>query len=155
MIQPNTPAPEFELPDQDGVIAHLADARGSWVLLYFYPKDDTPGCTMQACLIRDNWTEFQGLPVVVWGVSADSPAKHKRFIEKYQLPFRLLSDESHAMLQSYGVWQEKKFMGRRYMGIARTSVLIDPQGVVRRLYEDVKPSAHADQVLADLKALAQ
>lgn len=155
MIQPNTPAPEFALPDQDGVTARLSDARGSWVLLYCYPKDDTPGCTMQACLIRDNWTEFQSLPVMVWGVSADSPAKHKRFIEKYQLPFRLLSDESHDMLQSYGVWQEKKFMGRRYMGIARTSFLIDPQGVVRRVYEDVKPSAHADQVLADLKTLAQ
>lgn len=155
MIQPNTPAPEFSLPDQDGAIARLSDARGSWVLLYCYPKDDTPGCTMQACLIRDNWTEFQSLPVMVWGVSADSPAKHKRFIEKYQLPFRLLSDESHDMLQSYGVWQEKKFMGRRYMGIVRTSFLIDPQGVVRRVYEDVKPSAHADQVLADLKALAQ
>lgn len=155
MIQPNTPAPEFALPDQDGVIARLSDAQGSWVLLYCYPKDDTPGCTMQACLIRDNWTEFQSLPVMVWGVSADSPAKHKRFIEKYQLPFRLLSDESHGMLQSYGVWREKKFMGRRYMGIARTSFLIDPQGVVRHVYEDVKPSAHADQVLADLKALAQ
>lgn len=153
MISPNTEAPDFLLPDQDGVSVSLATAQGKWLLLYFYPKDDTPGCTQQACLLRDNWEEFQSLPVIVWGVSADSPAKHKKFIAKYNLPFRLLSDESHQMLQTYGVWQEKKFMGRRYMGILRTSVLIDPSGVVRRVYEDVKPSAHADQVLADLREL--
>jgi peroxiredoxin Q/BCP len=155
MIKLNTQAPDFSLLDQDDVAVSLADAKGKWLLLYFYPKDDTPGCTQQACLIRDNWQEFQSLPVVVWGVSADSPAKHKKFIAKYELPFRLLSDESHTMLEAYGVWQEKKFMGRRYMGIARTSVLIDQQGLVRRVYEDVKPAAHADQVLADLKELTR
>lgn len=146
-------APEFSLPDQDGKIHTLAQYRGQWVLLYFYPKDDTEGCTKEACMIRDDFPHFQGLKAVVLGVSIDSVASHKKFAEKYSLPFTLLSDESKEVVNRYGVWGLKKFMGREYEGTSRVSFLIDPNGKIAKAYEKVVPSEHAAEVVADLKAL--
>jgi len=145
-------APEFELADQDGVMHKLADYRGKRVLLYFYPKDDTTGCTKEACAIRDSFPDFKGLDAVVLGVSADSVKSHKKFAEKYSLPFTLLADEGKEVVNLYGVWGLKKFMGREYEGIFRTSFLIDPDGTIAKIYENVKPEIHAREVLSDLKS---
>lgn len=120
-------------------------------MLYFYPKDDTPGCTKQACMIRDHFPDFKKLKLTVLGVSVDSVKRHKKFAEKYDLPFTLLADESKSVVKQYGVWAKKKFMGREYMGTLRTSFLIDPKGVIVTIYENVKPDEHADRVLADMK----
>ncbi len=152
-LKENQKAPSFSLSDQDGKIHKLADYKGQWVLLYFYPKDDTPGCTKEACMIRDNFPEFKKLKVQVFGVSADSAAKHAKFATKYKLPFTLLADEQKEVIEKYGVWTKKKFMGREYMGILRTSFLIDPDGKIAKIYENVKPPVHAEEVLADLKQL--
>lgn len=146
-------APGFHLPDQAGREHDLKDYLGQWVLLYFYPKDDTPGCTVEACTLRDNFPKFKKMKAVVLGVSADAVKKHAKFAEKYDLPFTLLSDEKKEMLGDYGVWAKKKFMGREYMGILRNSYLIDPEGKIAKIYEGVKPAQHAEEVLADLKAL--
>ncbi len=148
-------APQFSLADQDNKTHSLKDYTGQWVLLYFYPKDDTPGCTKEACSFRDNLPKFKKLKAVVFGVSADSVSKHKKFADKYKLPFTLLADEDKKMINAYGVWQMKKFMGREYMGIARTSFLIDPEGKIAKIYEGVKPEAHPEEVLSDLKALTK
>ena len=148
------PAPDFTLPDQDGVSHTLSESRGSWTLLYFYPKDDTPGCTKQACALRDAFPDFKKLGIRVFGISPDSVKKHKRFAEKYGLPFTLLADEGHAVADRYGVWGRKKFMGREYDGVFRTSFLVGSDGTVARIYENVKPELHANEVLADLRELA-
>jgi thioredoxin-dependent peroxiredoxin len=148
-----TLAPDFTLLDQDGIAHTLSRYRGKWVLIYFYPKDDTGGCTKQACAIRDADPDFKKLEAVVLGVSADSVKSHKKFAEKYQLPFTLLADENKQVVNAYGVWGWKKFMGREYEGIFRTSFLVDPSGKIAKVYEKVKPEAHADEVLADLKVL--
>lgn len=148
--QPGTPAPDFTLLDQDGVSHTLSAHRGSRVLLYFYPKDDTPGCTKQACGIRDAMPELSKLDAIVFGISADSVKSHKKFAEKYGLPFTLLADETKEVSKAYGVWGMKKMMGREYEGISRTSFLIDREGIIEKVYEKVKPELHADQVLADL-----
>ncbi len=145
-------APEFSLPDQDGKVHALRDLKGSWTLLYFYPKDDTPGCTTEACGIRDAWAEFKKRKLRVIGVSVDPVKRHKKFAEKYELPFTLLADEGKDMVNAYGVWGKKKFMGREYMGIKRWSFLIDPDGKIFKVYEDVKPAAHAQEILADFAA---
>jgi thioredoxin-dependent peroxiredoxin len=147
-------APEFSLPDQDGNIHSLRDYRGSWVLLYFYPKDDTPGCTTEACGIRDSYTDYEKRHVTVLGVSIDPITRHKKFIAKYDLPFTLLSDVEKKVVARYGVWGEKKFMGRTYMGTRRESFLIDPEGIIRKRYRDVQPSAHAQEVLEDVATLS-
>lgn len=144
-------APDFTLPDQDGKAHTLSDYKGKWVLLYFYPKDDTPGCTKEACGIRDNFPKFKKVNAMVFGVSADSAAKHKKFTEKYKLSFTLLSDEDKTVIKKYGIWAKKKFMGREYLGIVRTSFLIDPKGKVAKIYENVKPDIHAEEVLEDLQ----
>ncbi len=146
-------APGFALPDQAGEEHVLGDCRGKWVLLYFYPKDDTPGCTKEACMIRDNFPKFKKLKVQVFGISVDSARRHAKFAEKYDLPFTLLSDEDKKVVKLYGVWGKKKFMGREYMGTFRTSFLIDPRGKIAKVYENVKPEVHAEEVLADLKEL--
>jgi peroxiredoxin Q/BCP len=146
-------APAFDALDQDGARHRLADYEGQTFLLYFYPKDDTPGCTKEACTIRDSWAAFKGAGVAVLGVSVDSVAKHKKFAEKYELPFTLLSDEERAIVNAYGVWGKKKFMGREYMGTNRWSFLVGPAGTILKIYEDVKPADHAAEVLADAKAL--
>lgn len=147
-------APEFSLPDQNGVVHTLSECVGKWVLLYFYPKDNTPGCTKEAEALRDVFPDFSTLNVVVFGISSDSIASHKKFAEKYTLPFVLLSDEGKDMVRAYGVWGTKKMMGREYEGIFRTSFLISPEGTIAKIYEQVKPELHAAEVLSDVKAYA-
>ena len=147
------PAPEFVLPDQNGQPRALADFLGQWVVLYFYPKDDTPGCTKEACSFRDGFARFKRAGIIVLGVSADSVKKHAKFVEKYELPFLLLADESKVVVEQYGVWAKKKFMGREYMGILRTTFLIDPEGKIAMIYENVKPEEHAEEVLAEVMRL--
>lgn len=143
-------APDFTLADQDGKSHTLSDYRGRWILLYFYPKDNTPGCTKEACMIRDAFPRFEGVHARVFGISVDSVESHKKFADEFQLPFRILADTAHSVVELYGVWGEKKMMGRTYMGTKRTSFLVDPNGVIRKIYEGVKPEVHAEEVLADL-----
>jgi thioredoxin-dependent peroxiredoxin len=150
----NSSAPDFTLPDQDGKEHTLSNYKGQWVLLYFYPKDDTTGCTKEACAIRDEFPAFGKLKVKVLGLSIDSVKSHKKFAEKYELPFTLLADEGKKVVNQYGLWAKKKFMGREYMGTLRTSFLIDPKGAIAKIYENVKPETHADEVLKDLKELS-
>jgi len=144
-------APDFALPDQNGTTHTLSDHRGHWVLLYFYPKDDTPGCTKEACMIRDTFPRFENVHAEVFGVSKDSVASHKKFAEKYELLFPLLSDESGKVVEAYGVWQKKKMMGKEYIGIVRSSFLINPEGIIEKVYEKVRPETHAAEVLEDLR----
>ncbi len=153
MLKIGEPAPDFSLLDQDGQTQSLKDQRGKWLLIYFYPKDDTPGCTKEACSMRDNLTSFGQLNLTVFGVSADSVKSHKKFADKFNLNFPILADEQKDMVKSYGVWMMKKFMGREYLGINRTSFLIDPQGKIAKIYEKVKPEGHAQEVAADLLEL--
>ncbi len=153
MIKVGNKAPAFNLPDQFKHEQKLSDYAGKWVLLYFYPKDDTPGCTVEACSIRDNWGDFKDAGLTVLGVSVDPVKSHKKFVDKYDLPFILLSDESKQTVKDYEVWAEKKFMGRTYMGIMRWSFLINPEGKITKIYEDVKPSEHVAEVLGDLESL--
>lgn len=145
-------APDFTLPDQNGDKHKLSDYQGQWVLLYFYPKDDTSGCTTEACALRDNFPKFKKGAVIL-GVSIDSVTSHKKFAGKYKLPFTLLADEEKKVVTKYGVWAEKSMYGRKYMGTLRNSYLIDPQGKIAKIYEKVKPAEHAQQVLADLVIL--
>ena len=151
MIKIGNKAPEFTLPDQNGEIHTLKQYLGKKVLLYFYPKDDTPGCTTEACNFRDGYKDFVKMGLVILGVSADSVKSHKKFAEKFDLPFPILSDESKEVCEAYGVWGKKKFMGREYMGIARTSFLIDEKGKIEKIYEDVKTKEHAEEVKVDVK----
>src|SRR3989338_4824732 len=154
MLKLNTKAPNFSLPDQAGEIHSLTDYKGKWVLVYFYPKDDTPGCTKEACMIRDNLPDFKKLNCIVLGISVDSVKSHGKFAEKYKLPFTLLADDKKEVVKKYGAWQKKKFMGKEYMGTKRISYLINSDGKIVKVYPDVKPVEHADQVLKDLKQLA-
>jgi peroxiredoxin Q/BCP len=144
------PAPDFTLPDQDDVPVRLSDLRGSRVVLYFYPKDDTSGCTTQACDLRDHIAEFDARGARVLGVSPDSAASHRKFRGKYELPFTLLADTGHEVAERYGVWKEKTMYGRTYMGIERTTFVIDEDGRIERVLERVKPAAHAGDLLAQL-----
>lgn len=153
MLKVGSKAPNFHLPDKDGVMHKLSDKKGEWVVLYFYPKDDTPGCTIEACSFRDNLPKFNKLGVTVYGVSVDTQKKHQKFTEKYDLPFTLLADEEKKTVEDYGVWAKKKFMGREYMGILRWTFLIDPEGKIAKIYEDVKPMNHVEEVLKDMKTL--
>jgi peroxiredoxin Q/BCP len=151
MSQEGTKAPDFTLPDQNGDERSLSDYGGKYVLLYFYPKDDTPGCTKEACGVRDNLPEFDKIGAEVLGVSVDSEKSHRKFADKYKLNFTLLSDENKKIVKKYGVWGRKKFMGREYDGILRTSFLIGPDGKIAKVYENVKPEKHAEEVLEDLR----
>lgn len=153
MLKVGSKAPGFRLPDQEGKTHALKDYLGKWVVLYFYPKDDTPGCTAEACSFRDNFARLKRQGMVVLGVSVDPVKKHAKFVEKYSLPFTLLSDEERVVVEKYHVWAKKKFMGREYMGTLRTTFLIDPAGKIAKIYENVKPDAHAEAILADLTAL--
>jgi thioredoxin-dependent peroxiredoxin len=144
------PAPDFELPDDSGRPRRLADARGRWVVLYFYPKDDTPGCTTQACEFRDAHAQVEQRGAEVWGISVLGSGSKAAFKAKFGLPFTLLADEDHAVAERYGTWVEKENYGRRYMGIQRATLLIGPDGVVRRVWPKVKPEGHAAEVLAAL-----
>jgi peroxiredoxin Q/BCP len=152
MVEEGKPAPPFTLENDGGQEVSLDSLRGRYVVLYFYPKDDSPGCTRQACGIRDAWGEFERSGAVVLGISPDSARSHAKFREKYGLPFTLLADEDHAMAERYGVWVEKKFAGRSYMGVERSTFVIDPDGNVAKVMRRVKPNEHADQVLAALAA---
>lgn len=146
-------APQFSTIDQDGNSHSLSDYAGKWILLYFYPKDDTPGCTKEACAIRDNFPKFKNMGITVFGVSTQGQDSHKKFAEKHELPFTLLVDEDKKINEAYGVWQLKKFMGREYMGTMRWSFLIDPDGKIAKIYTKVKPAEHAEEVLMDLAEL--
>lgn len=151
MLKDKTKAKNFRLPDQDGKIHTLHDYAGEWILIYFYPKDATPGCTIEACSFRDNMPFLEDIGVKVLGVSADSIESHNKFAQKHNLTFPLLSDTNKEMLQTYGVWQEKSMFGKKYMGIDRTSYLIDPEGKIAKVYQKVKPAKHVKEVIADLK----
>ncbi len=148
-LQAGELAPDFTLPDQQGKKHRLSDYKGKWILLYFYPKDDTPGCTKEACALRDNWGEYEKLDMVILGVSVDSTKSHAKFAQKYQLPFSLLADEAKEVVHLYQVWGKKKFMGREYEGTHRMSFLINPEGKIVKVYEKVEPAAHAAEVLHD------
>lgn len=154
MLQVGEPAPNFTLFDQDGVEHSLKQYVGKWVLLYFYPKDDTPGCTTEACSLRDTFPVFEKLQAVVLGVSTDSVKSHKKFADKYALPFTLLADTEKEVVKKYEVYRPKKFMGREFLGTVRTSFLINPAGKIAKIYESVKPNNHAAEVRADLAILA-
>ena len=153
MLKQGTKAPEFTLTDQEGKMHSLKDQKGKWTLIYFYPKDDTPGCTVEACTIRDNYGSFKKMGITVWGISIDPVKKHAKFVEKYDLPFTLLSDEKKEVVEAYKIWGKKKFMGREYMGTNRVSFLIDDKGKIAKVYEEVKPAKHAEEVLADAKEM--
>jgi len=143
-------APKFTAATSGGGKISLADFKGQNVILYFYPKDDTPGCTKEACAFRDHFTDFKKKGAVVLGVSPDPVKSHDKFVTKFKLPFTLLSDEDKRIVEAYGVWGEKVFMGRKYLGVYRVTFLIGPDGRIRKIWPSVKPEEHADEVLAAL-----
>jgi peroxiredoxin Q/BCP len=144
-------APDFNAITTDGSTLKLSDLKGKHVVLYFYPKDDTPGCTKEACGFRDNNKAIEKSGAIVLGVSTDSPKSHQKFTEKFKLPFPLLADEDHAIVNAYDVWGEKTFMGRKYMGTHRVTFLIDPDGRIKKIWPKVSPDEHAKEVLEALK----
>ena len=147
MVKEGATAPAFKTTDTNGESVSLKDFRGQKVVLYFYPKDDTPGCTKEACSFRDGFSKFKKRGITILGVSPDSEKSHQKFTAKYKLPFTLLADIDHSIADAYGVYGEKKFMGRTYMGIHRTTFLIDEKGKIKKVFEKVKPDDHADEVL--------
>ncbi|HEY7681325.1 MAG TPA: thioredoxin-dependent thiol peroxidase [Gemmatimonadales bacterium] len=154
MLKPGDPAPPFTLPSDGGGTIALKDLRGKKVVLYFYPKDDTSGCTVEACEFRDSWAQVQASGAVVLGVSPDGLASHQKFKQKHQLPFPLLADEDHAVAERYGAWGEKSMYGRKYRGILRTTFIIDEHGRIAKVFPKVKPRGHAAEVLAGLQAVS-
>jgi peroxiredoxin Q/BCP len=152
-IEEGSKAPDFTLSAHDGTKLKLSSLRGKPVVLYFYPKDDTPGCTKEACGFRDANAKLAKLGAVVLGVSPDSPVSHEKFRAKYKLPFTLLADESHAVAEKYGAWREKNMYGKKSMGIARSTFIIDATGTVVKVFKAVRAEGHAEQVLAALAAL--
>ena len=152
MVEEGKPAPDFELKSDSGESVKLSNLRGKQVVLYFYPKDDTPGCTTQACGIRDVYGEFEREGAVVLGVSPDDERSHVDFKEKFDLPFTLLADEEHKVSDEYGVWAEKTYMGKTYWGVDRSTFVIDEEGNVKRVMLKVKPDTHADDVLETLRS---
>jgi len=150
-ISAGIPAPDFELLDDTGTLRRLSDFRGKSVVLYFYPEDDTPGCTKEACAFRDDYSAYERAGVVILGVSPDSPESHAKFKAKYKLPFPLLADPGHKICDAYGVWGAKQFMGKEYEGVLRTTFLIDPQGNILRVFEKVRPSEHSAELLQALQ----
>ena len=152
MIEEGQPAPDFELQSDTGETVKLSDLRGKPVVLYFYPKDDTPGCTTEACEFRDAYADYRERGVEILGVSPDDVRSHGKFKSKYQLPFTLLADPDHTTAEAYGVWGERSFAGKKYMGINRSTFLIDAEGNVARALIGIKPAGHAAQVLEQLSA---
>ena len=150
VISENTKAPDFELEDETGTMRRLSDYSGKPVVLYFYPKDDTPGCTTEACNFRDGYSDYEKAGVAIIGISADTPKSHAKFKEKYHLPFTLLADQDHKVCELYGVWGRKKFMGKEYDGIFRTTLLIGADGMIKKVFEKVKPENHSAEVLSNL-----
>ena len=155
MIKIDDKAPQFCLPNQDDVEICLRDLKGKWIVLYFYPKDNTPGCTTEACEFTQAQPDFNDLDAIILGVSADPTKKHRSFIEKKELDITLLSDESTDMMQEYGVWQLKKNYGKEYMGIVRTTLIINPQGVIKALWEKVRVKDHVSNVQKTLQELQE
>lgn len=153
-LSPGNPAPEFTLVDENGTSHSLSDYRGQPVVLYFYPKDDTPGCTTEACNFRDDYSAYQQAGVTILGVSPDTPKSHRKFKQKYDLPFNLLADEDHAVCELYQAWGPKKFMGREYEGVLRTTYVIGADGKILEVFEKVKPAEHSTEVLAVLDTKA-
>ncbi len=151
MVEEGKPAPDFELKTDEGDSLRLSELRGKQVVLYFYPKDDTPGCTAQACGIRDAYDEFEQAGAVVLGISPDGEGSHTRFKQKYGLPFTLLADKGHSVADAYGVWTEKSYLGRSYMGVERSTFVIGADGAVKKVMHKVKPTTHADDVLDVLR----
>ncbi len=145
-------APEFALPNEEGRTIHLSDFKDRPIVLFFYPKDDTPGCTEEACNFRDDFVAFEQAGIEILGVSPDSPDSHARFKAKYELPFSLLADETNEVCEAYGVWTRKKFRGREYMGVNRTTFIIDGNGTISHVFEDVDPTGHSKEVLAAFQA---
>jgi len=152
MLEAGAKAPRFKLPSDEGRTVSLDDLKGKKIVLYFYPKDDTSGCTAQACEFRDNWKSVQAAGAVVLGVSPDGVTSHGKFKAKYQLPFPLLADEDHAVAEAYGAWGEKSMYGRKYHGILRTTFVIGADGRIVKVFQKVKPKGHAAEVLAALGA---
>jgi peroxiredoxin Q/BCP len=148
--QPGSKAPAFTLKNQDGETVKLSDFKGKTLVLYFYPRADTPGCTTQACGIRDAYGEFERAGAVVLGISPDDEKSHVKFKDKYELPFTLLADKDHSVAEQYGVWGEKSFAGKKYMGVNRSTFVVGADGNVTSVMHDVKPATHADDVLAAL-----
>ena len=140
-------APDFSLQDVDGNSVRLSDFKGQYIVLYFYPKDDTPGCTTEACEFSLDSKKFETKGVKIIGISPDPPESHRKFVEKYKLRFTLLSDEGHKVCEKYGVWVEKSMYGRKYMGVGRTTFIIDKDGMIKRIHEKVKPEGHSKEVL--------
>lgn len=145
-------APDFELLDNESKLHKLSDYQGQTIVVYFYPKDDTPGCTKEACSFRDAYADFREAGVEVIGISPDNEKSHTKFIQKYELPFVLLSDPDHQVCEAFGVWGLKKYMGREYEGVYRTTFVIGPDGVIKRVFEEVKPADHSHEVLAAVLA---
>jgi len=152
MVETGKPAPDFTLADQDGKKVTLSGFKGSPVVLYFYPKDDTSGCTKEACAFRDAYAEYEKAGARILGVSPDSSASHTRFVKKYELPFTLLADTETKVCESYGVWKEKSMYGKKYMGVERTTFVIDSSGIVRQIFPKVKVDGHSDHVIEAVKA---
>lgn len=148
MIEVSQPFPEFSLPDQDGNLVTLADLKGKKTVVYFYPKDDTPGCTTEACAFRDARADFGD--VNIFGVSPDAPKSHRKFVDKFNLNFPLLADTEHSLSEALGVWVEKSMYGKKYMGIERTTFILDENGVITKIFAKVKPAGHSDEVKAAL-----
>lgn len=151
IIMENDLAPDFSLADETGILRKLSDYRGKPVVLYFYPKDDTPGCTKEACNFRDDYSAYEKAGVTILGVSPDTVESHAKFKKKFHLPFTLLADPDHQVCDMYGVWGPKKFMGREYNGVMRTTFLISDEGKIKKVFKDVKPAEHSTEVLAELK----
>lgn len=150
-IAEGSQVPEFSLQDEAGTVRNLSDYLGNSLVLYFYPKDDTPGCTKEACNFRDDYSAYQQAGVTILGVSPDSPKSHAKFKAKYDLPFTLLADTDHKVCELYGVWGRKKYMGREYDGVFRTTFLINPDGKIIKVFENVKPADHSAEVLDALE----
>lgn len=153
-LKPGDPAPDFTATTQEGTKVSLADFKGKNVVLYFYPKDNTPGCNREACGFRDSFSQLSAKGAVVLGVSTDSAASHAKFVGKFSLPFTLLADESREIVQAYGAWGQKSFLGKKYMGTHRITFLIGPDGTIKHIWPAVKPAEHAQEVLAALSATA-
>lgn len=153
MLTIGSKAVDFALEDQSGKIVKLSDYTGSWLVLYFYPKDDTPGCTKEACSFRDSFHKLEKMGVSILGVSRDSVASHQKFAAKYNLNFPILSDLDKKVIVGYGAWRQKKIFGREFVGVARMTYLIDPKGNIQKIYEQVNPLIHAGQIIKDITSL--
>lgn len=153
MLETGQSVPQFSLPDQNGKIHNINDYKDQWVILYFYPKDLTPGCTTEACNFQEALPDFNAIDAVIFGISKDSPEQHKKFVSKYNLQFSLLSDEHSDVCEKFGVWQKKSNYGKEYMGIVRSTFLVNPEGKIARVYPKVNVKEHHQEILNDLKTL--